>query len=255
MIVDLNGKKGLVIGIANKDSIAYGCAKKFREAGAGLAVTYLNEKAKPFVEPLANELAAELFMPCNVMVAEDLEKVFSQIEQKFGKLDFLLHSIAFAPKEDLHSEVYKCSKDGFMSAMDVSCYSMIEMTRLALPLMKDGGSILTMSYYGSEKVVRDYNLMGIAKAALESTVRYLAAELGPFGVRVNAISPGPIMTRAASGIKGFDQLISNTLQVAPLRDPVSIDGVGNLAAFLAADSGREITGQVVLIDGGYSIIG
>ena len=255
MIVDLNGKKGLVIGIANQDSIAYGCARKFKEAGARMAITYLNEKAKPHVEPLATKLEADLLLPCNVMEKDELETVYSEIKDKFGRLDFLLHSIAFAPKEDLHREVYQCSRDGFMAAMDVSCYSLIEMTRLALPLMSEGGSILTMSYYGSEKVVKDYNLMGVAKAALESTVRYLAAELGHSGIRVNAISPGPIMTRAASGIKGFNELIDNSIQTAPLNTPVSIDGVGNLAAFLAADSGREITGQVLLVDSGYSIIG
>lgn len=255
MIIDLRGKVGLVLGIANQNSIAYGCAKKFRDAGADLAVTYLNEKAKPYVEPLSQELDAKLLATCNVLNENDLPNLFAAIEAKFGKLDFILHSIAFAPKDDLHNQVFNCSKSGFMEAMDVSCYSFIEMTKLAIPLMNEGGSILTMSYYGGEKVVRDYNLMGVVKAALESSVRYLASELGEANIRINAISPSPIQTRAASGIKGFSDLLETARNEAPLKRLVSIESVGNLAAFLASDAAMDITGQVYRIDAGYSVLG
>lgn len=254
MLIDLNGKLGLVVGIANEHSIAYGCAQKFRQAQAELVVTYLNEKAKPYVEPLAQQLQSPLFLPCDVQNKQELAAVFDNIHQKWGRLDFMLHSIAFCPKSDLQDRVVDCTKEGFLEAMDISCHSLIQMAKLAEPLMKQGGSILTMSYYGSQKVVENYNLMGIVKAALEAAVRYLAYELGKDNIRVNAISPGPIKTRAASGIKNFYEYIEKEKEKSPLHRLVDIENVGNLAAFLASDAAKDITGQVHYIDTGYSIM-
>jgi enoyl-[acyl-carrier protein] reductase I len=253
-IIDLNGKKGLVVGIANDQSIAYGCAKIFRDSGADLAITYLNYKAKPHVEPLAQELGADIFMPLNVQHDDELDALFNRIADTWGRLDFLMHAIAFAPKDDLHARVTDCSKNGFLTAMDISCHSLMRMTKKAEPLMTSGGSVMTLSYYGSEKVVPHYNMMGPVKAALESSVRYLAAELGEVGIRVNALSPGPIATRAASGIKDFDELISAFQQKAPLHHEVSLQDVGYMAAFLASDAAKSISGTVQYIDSGYQII-
>lgn len=250
----LNGKKGLVIGIANEHSIAWGCAKAFRGLGAELAVTYLNERARHFVEPLARELDAPLFMPLDVTQDGQIESVFSEIEKTWGSLDFVLHSIAFAPKEALHGRVVDVNKSGFLSTMDVSCWSFIRTAHLAEPLMKNGGTLFTMSYFGSQAVVEHYNIMGVAKAALEASVRYLAAELGPKGIRVHAISPGPLATRAASGIPEFDELLEKAKQKAPARALVSIDDVGIATAFLALDAARLMTGDTIYIDGGYHII-
>ena len=199
----LEGKKGLVVGIANANSIAYGCAKAFRTLGAELTITYLNTKAEPYVRPLAVELASPIIMQCDVQVPGELEAVFQRIKQQWGRLDFLLHSVAFAPKEDLHCRVVDSSAAGFALAMDVSCHSFIRMARLAEPLMTDGGCLLTMTYYGAEKVVEHYNLMGPVKSALESAVRYMAAELGPKRIRVHAISPGPMKTRSILGDRRF----------------------------------------------------
>jgi enoyl-[acyl-carrier protein] reductase I len=250
----LEGKKGLVIGIANESSIAYGCAKAFRSFGADLAVTYLNEKAKPYVEPLAKELEAPIFMPLDVQIEGQLEAVFDAIRERWGRLDFALHSIAFAPRADLHGRVVDCSREGFLMAMDVSCHSFIRMARLAEPLMKEGGALFTMSYYGAEKVVENYNLMGPVKAALEASARYLAAELGPKGIRVHAISPGPLKTRAASGIADFDDLLNQAAARAPARSLVTIEDVGLATAALATDAARLITGDTIYIDGGYHIM-
>jgi enoyl-[acyl-carrier protein] reductase I len=250
----LKGKKALVTGIANDQSIAWGCAKAFRTFGADLAITYFNEKAKPYVEPLAKELGAEIFLPLNLQVEGQLEAVFDAIKEKWGKLDIGLHSIAFAPKEDLQGRVVDCSKDGFLLAMDVSCWSFIRMAKLAEPLMVDGGTLSTMTYYGSQMVVEHYNMMGPVKAALESATRYLAAELGPKGIRVHAISPGPLKTRAASGITDFDELIAKAEAKAPAHRLVSIDEVGVAVAFLAMDGAKLITGETFYIDGGYHII-
>src|SRR5882757_5066709 len=250
----LDGKKGLVVGIANDQSIAWGCAKAFRALGADLAVTYLNEKAKKYVEPLARELAAPIVMPLDVSAPGEMEAVFDQIEKEWGRLDFLVHSIAFSPKDTLHGRVVDAPRDGFLTTMDVSCWSFIRMAHLAEPLMKDGGTLFTMSYYGSQMVVKNYNIMGIAKAALESAVRYMAAELGPKGIRVHAISPGPLATRAASGIPEFDELLDKAKAKAPSRSLVSIDDVGIATAFLAHDAARLITGETLYIDGGYHII-
>ncbi|MAO56032.1 MAG: enoyl-[acyl-carrier-protein] reductase FabI [Rhodospirillaceae bacterium] len=250
----LSGKKGLVVGIANDHSIAAGCAEAFTEAGADLAVTYLNDKAHPHVAPLADRLGAQMLLPLDVEADGQLEAVFAEIEANWGRLDFLLHSIAFCPMEDLHGRVVDCSAAGFARAMDVSVHSFLRMARLAEPLMTDGGSLLTVSYYGAEKVVDRYNVMGPVKAALESATRYMAAELGPRGIRVNALSPGPIATRAASGIAHFDDLIDQARARAPERQLVSIREVGDMAAFLISDRARSITGDVTYIDAGFHIM-
>jgi enoyl-[acyl-carrier protein] reductase I len=250
----LEGKRGLIVGIANENSIAWGCARAFRAFGAELAVTYLNEKAKKHVEPLARELDAPILMPLDVRVPGQVEAVFENISQKWGALDFLVHSIAFSPKDALHGRVVDVSQEGFLATMDVSCWSFIRMAHLAEPLMRKGGTLFTMTYYGSQMVVENYNIMGVAKAALESAVRYIAAELGPKGIRVHAISPGPLATRAASGIPEFDALLDKAKAKAPARSLVSIDDVGAATAFLAHDAARLITGQTLYIDGGYHII-
>ncbi|HYC02193.1 MAG TPA: enoyl-ACP reductase FabI [Azospirillaceae bacterium] len=251
----LAGKKGLVVGIANDQSIAYGCARAFRRLGADLAVTYLNDKARRFVEPLAAELEAPLFLPCDVQQPGQLEAVFEAVRAEWGRLDFLLHSIAFAPTADLHGRVVDSSREGFMTAMDVSCHSFVRMAKLAEPLMDRGGTLFTMSYYGAEKVIEHYNIMGPVKAALEATVRYMAAELGPKGIRVHAISPGPIRTRAASGIDHFQELMDKVADRAPAHRLVEIDDVGMTTALLATDAGRLLTGATTYVDGGYNIMG
>src|ERR1700683_4891698 len=252
--VALKGRKGLIVGIANDQSIAWGCAKAFRALGADLAVTYLNDRAKKHVEPLAKELEAPIFMPLDVSVEGQMEQVFEHIKKEWGQLDFLLHSIAFSPKEALHGRVIDVQRDGFLKTMDVSCWSFMRMAPLAEPLMKDGGTLFTMTYYGSQMVVKNYNVMGVAKAALESAVRYIAAELGPKGIRVHAISPGPLVTRAASGIPEFDALLDKAKAKAPSRLLVTIEDVGAATAFLAHDAARLITGEPLYIDGGYHII-
>jgi enoyl-[acyl-carrier protein] reductase I len=250
----LEGKRGLIVGIANDQSIAWGCAKAFRALGAELAVTYLNDKAKKFVEPLARELKAPILMPLDVRVHGQMEAVFEQISKEWGTLDFAVHSIAFSPKEALQGRVVDVSQEGFQTTLDVSCWSFIRMAHLAEPLMRNGGTLFTMTYYGSQMVVKNYNIMGVAKAALECAVRYMAAELGPKGIRVHAISPGPLATRAASGIPEFDQLLDKAKAKAPTHSLVSIDDVGVATAFLAHDAARLITGETVYIDGGYHIM-
>ncbi len=248
------GKRGLVTGIANNQSIAYGCAKAFRRLGAELALTYLNEKAKPHVEPLARELDAKIFMPLDVRAEGSLEAVFRRIGEAWDQLDFVVHSMAFAPKEDLQGRVVDCSREGFLMAMDISCHSFIRMARLAEPLMTKGGTLFTMSFYGANKVVEHYNLMGPVKAALEATARYLAFELGPKGIRVHAISPGPLKTRAASGISHFDELLEAAAAKAPARQLVTIDDVGIATAALAGDGAKLITGDTIYVDGGLHIV-
>jgi enoyl-[acyl-carrier protein] reductase I len=251
----LDGKKGVILGIANEQSIAYGCAQAFRALGAELAISYLNEKAKPYVEPIAKRLEARLLLPCDVRQPGQLEALFQEIERTWGKLDFALHAIAFAPKEDLHGRLADSSREGFLTAMDVSCHSFIRMAHLAEPLMRDGGALFTMSYYGAEKVIEHYNVMGPVKAALESAVRYLAYEFGPKGIRVHAISPGPIKTRAASGIANFDALMEQAASRAPAGRLVTVEDVGIATAVLATDYAKLITGETVYVDGGYHIIG
>lgn len=251
----LEGKKGLIVGIANKMSIAWGCARVFKREGADLAVTYLNDKAEPHVRPLAEEIDASIIMPLDVRNEQQSDMLFAEIEKQWGKLDFLLHSIAFAPAEDLHGRVVDCSRDGFLAAMDISCHSFTRLAKRAEPLMRDGGALLTVSYMGSERVVDHYGVMGPVKAALECTTRYMAAELGAKNIRCHAISPGPLLTRAASGIAEFQHLMDETAQRAPSQRLVTIDEIGELAAFLASDRSRSLTGDVVHIDGGYNIMG
>lgn len=223
-IVDLAGKRGFVVGIANEHSIATGCATAFRQAGAELAVTYLNEKALPFVQPVAEALGAAIVVPCDVRVPGQLEAVFARIEKDWGRLDFLLHSIAFAPREDLQTSLVNCSAEGFALAMDVSCHSFIRMARLAAPLMSEGGALLTVSFYGADRVVENYNLMGPIKAALESSVRYLAADLAGQRIRANTISAGAVKTRAASGIGRFDELLDKVRDRTPAQRLIGIEG-------------------------------
>lgn len=250
----LEGRRGLIVGVANDQSIAWGCARAFRAFGAELAITYLNDKAKRFVEPLAQQVDASIFMPLDVAAPGELEAVFERIEAEWGSLDFLIHSIAFSPRDTLAGRVVDAPRDGFLTTMDISCWSFIRMAHLAEPLMKNGGSLFTMTYYGSQKVVENYNIMGVAKAALESAVRYMAAELGPKRIRVHAISPGPLATRAASGIPEFDELLAKAERKSPSRELVGIDDVGVATAFLAHDAARLITGQILYVDGGYHAV-
>ena len=246
----LKGKKGLVVGIANEHSIAYGCAVKLRAFGAELAVTWLNEKAEPYVRPLAGQLGATITGTLDVEKPGELESVFDRIAREWGRLDFVIHAIAFAPKDDLHGRVVDCSLDGFSRAMHVSCWSFIRMVKLAEPLMTDGGVLVTMSYYGADKVVNRYNMMGPVKAALEASVRYMAAELGPRGVRVFAVSPGPLKTRAASGISHFDELVQMAQERAPAQRLVDIAEVGRVVAFLVGGASSGMTGDTIYVDGG-----
>ena len=250
----LEGTKALVVGIANESSIAYGCAKAFRELDADLAVTYLNDKARPHVEPLARELEASLVLPLDVAVPGQLESVFDEIARKWGRLDILVHSIAWAPKDDLRGGLLDCSADGFARAIDVSCHSFIRMARLAVPLMKDGGTMFAMSYYGANRVVPNYNVMGPVKAALEASCRYLAYELGPKGIRVHPISPGPLKTRAASGLKDFDLLLHEAAERAPLGELVDIMDVGYTCAYLSTPYARRMSGETIYVDGGVHIM-
>lgn len=251
----LSGKKALVVGIANEESIAYGCAESFREQGAELAVTYLNDRAEPYVRPLAEKLDAKIILPLDVREDGQFSQLFDRIRQEWGTLDICLHSIAFCPKEDLHARVVDCSRKGFTTAMDISVNSFIRMVRRAEPMMPDGGTCLTVSFFGAEKVVEHYNIMGPVKAALESVTRYMAAELGPKGISVHALSPGPLKTRAASGIDHFDELINTAAERAPTHQLATIADVGAYAAFLASEEASNVTGSVHYIDGGYHIVG
>jgi len=250
----LKGRKALVAGIANEHSIAYGCAKAFRELGAELAITYLNEKSKRFVEPVARELQAPIFLPLDVSQPGELEAVFERVKQEWGELDILVHSIAWAPKDDLQGGLLNCSAEGFGKAIDISCHSFIRMAKLAVPLMKGGGTMFAMSYHGAQKVVANYNVMGPVKAALEAACRYLAYELGTKGIRVHAISPGPLKTRAASGLKDFDLLLNEAVQRAPVGELVDIMDVGFTCAYLATPFARRMTGSTLYVDGGVNIM-
>ena len=250
----LSGKKALVTGIANEHSIAYGCAKAFREVGADLAITYADEKARSYVEPLAKDLEAPIFMPLNVAQQDEMEAVFDRIASEWGELDILVHSVAWAPKSDLQGGLLNCSAEGFAAAMDISCHSFVRMARLAAPLMKSGGSMFAMSYYGANKVVPNYNVMGPVKAALEACARYLAYELGPQQIRVHAVSPGPLKTRAASGLKDFDVLLTQAAERAPLGELVDIMDVGFTCAYLATPYARRLSGETLYVDGGVHIM-
>jgi len=250
----LQGQKALIMGIANEYSIAYGCARAFRDLGAEVAVTYLNEKAKKYVEPLAQELDAPIFMPLDVQKPGEIEALFQEIRNRWGKLHIALHSIAFAPLQDLQGGLLNCSAEGFMLAMDVSCHSFVRMAKLAEPLMTEGGTIFAMSYYGANKVVPNYNVMGPVKAALEASVRYLAFELGPKGIRVHAISPGPIKTRAAGGLKDFDIMLNEGVAQSPVHDLVDIEDVGFATAYLATPFAKRVTGSTFYVDAGLHIM-
>jgi enoyl-[acyl-carrier protein] reductase I len=247
--------KGLVVGLANDHSIAWGCVQAFNAVGSDLAITYQNEKTKTYIAPLVTQVNAPVFLPLDVTDTAQMDTLFDTIEKQWGKLDFVLHSIAFAPKEDLQGRVTDCSVEGFCQAMDISCHSLIRLAKYAEPLMKEGGSILTMSYYGAEKVIDNYNLMGPVKAALEGSVRYLAHELGPKKIRVNALSPGPVMTRAASGLSHFDALMEKAAQAAPIHQLVTVEQIGAMAAFLVSDKAQHVTGQTIYVDNGYSSMG
>jgi len=249
----LQGARALIVGIANEHSIAYGCAKAFRELGADLAITYLNDKAKPHVEPLAKELQASLFLPMDFAQPGQLGEVFARIDKDWGRLDILVHSAAFAPREDLQGGLLNCSAEGFGKAMDISCHSFVRMAKLAVPLMKDGGTMFAMTYHGSTKVIPNYNVMGPVKAALECACRYLAFELGERKIRVHAISPGPLKTRASGGLKDFDRLLAEAGERSPLGELVDIMDVGHACAFLATPCARRITGGTIYVDGGANI--
>lgn len=251
----LSGKKGLVVGIANEQSIAWGCAKAFYEAGADLAVTYLNDQAEPHVRPLAEQVKAAIILPLDVRRDTQMDALFAAITQTWGRLDFVLHSIAFAPKADLQGRLVEASRAGFMEAMDISCYSFVRLAHLSEPLMANGGCLLATTYFGGEKVIPNYGLMGPVKAALDCTVKYLAADLGEKNIRVNALSPGPVMTRAASGIAHFDELVTLARQKSPEHETICIDCVGAYARFLVSDEARLVTGSTAYIDAGFNIMG
>ncbi|UBM11559.1 enoyl-ACP reductase FabI [Cupriavidus metallidurans] len=250
----LAGARVLVVGVANEDSIAWGCARAFREMGAEIALTYLNDKALPYVEPLARQVEAPILMPLNVEDDTQMDALFARIAAEWGQLDSLVHSVAFAPKADLQGGLLNSSAAGFARAMDVSCHSFIRMGRRAVPLMPHGGTMFAMSYDGANRVVPNYDLMGPVKAALEASCRYLAYELGPRNIRVHAISPGPLKTRAASGLKDFDALLAEAAGRAPLGELVDIMDVGFATAYLATPYARRLSGNTVYVDGGVHVM-
>jgi len=251
----LSGKKGLIVGIANDKSIAWGCAKHMKAAGAELAITYLNERADKFVRPLAEEVDAQIIEPLNVTDPAEMDALFEKIEKEWGELDFVVHAIAFANVDDLHGRVVDSSAEGFKGMMDVSCHSFLRLAHKAEPLLKENGSLLTITYHGSQQVIKNYGVMGVAKAALEASVRYAAAELGAKSISVNALSPGPLLTRAASGISHFDDLMQEAIDNAPTGKLVTIDDVGQYATFLVSDAAHYVTGNVLYVDGGLHIKG
>lgn len=250
----LEGKTALIFGVANDKSIAWGIAQALHREGATLGFSYAGEILKKRVTPLAVQLGADFVEQCDVSKDEDLEAVFAKAGERFGKLDIVIHAVAFANKEELSGAYYNTSRAGFHLAMDISVFSMVAIVRHALPLMNPNGSFLTLTYYGAEKVVPNYNVMGVAKAALEASVRYLAADLGPQGLRVNAISAGPIRTLAAAGISSFRKLYNQFEAIAPLRRHVTIDDVGNVAAFLCSDWAAGVTGEVTYVDAGFNVV-
>ena len=251
----LDGQKALTVGVANDRSIAWGCAQAMHLAGAEIAMTYLNEKARPHVEPCASAVEASLLLPLEVRETAQADALFDAIASKWGRLDILVHSIAFAPRQALEGRVTDCPRDGFLTAMDVSCWSLLDLTRRAEKLMTSGGTIFAMSYHGANEVIENYGIMGPVKAAFESAVRYLAVELGPKGIRVQAVSPGPLATRAASGIPDFDALMERVAERAPARRLVTIEEVGAACVFLASSYAGAMTGDTIYIDGGYHILG
>ena len=251
----LAGRKALVVGVANEHSIAWGCAQAMHRAGADIAMTYLNDKARPHVEPLARAVEAAPFLPLEVRDAAQVDALFAAVAERGGRRDVLVHSLAFAPREALAGRVTDCPRDGFLTAMEVLCWSFLDLARRAEPLMRDGGTLITMSYLGANEVIENYGIMGPVKAALESAVRYMAAELGPRGIRVHAVSPGPLATRAASGIRDFDELMEKVERRAPVRRLVTIEEVGAACVFLASAYAGAMTGETLYIDGGYHILG
>lgn len=251
--LSLKGQTGIVTGLANENSIAFGCARALHQAGADLILSYGHPKGEPHVRPLAEQLGDPPLILCDVREDGQVDALFQTASDRWRRLDFVIHSMAFAPRDDLHGRVVDSSRDGFLLAMDISCHSFMRMARLAEPLMKNGGCLITMSYYGAEKVVDHYGIMGPVKAALEASVRYMAEELGPAGIRVHAISPGPIATRAASGIRDFDTLLQDAERRAPTRRLVDIDEIGQTARFLVSDAARSITGVTTYVDGGLHI--
>ena len=250
----LQGQKALVAGVANDRSVAWGCAQALRAQGADIAMTWMNAKAEDFARPLAERIGADIATALDVTQDAQMDEAFAMIAARWGRLDTLVHSIAFAPRPDLHGRVVDCAAEGFAKAMDISVHSFLRMIRRAEPLMAAGGTCLTVSFLGASRVVANYNVMGPVKAALESAVRYAASELAAKDIRVHALSPGPIGTRAASGIAGFDALLSDAVERAPTGRGVTIADVGALAAFLASPEARNMTGGVHLVDGGFSII-
>src|SRR5467141_382527 len=252
----LKDKQGIIFGVANKRSIAWATAQALHQAGARLAFTYQGDRLKDNVEGLTKaEMLDSTLISCDVTKQEEVDETFKRVGTEFGRLDFLIHSIAFAPREALEGEYLKTDREAFLTALEISAYSLTQLARAAAPLMTDGGSIVTMSFHGAEKVYQGYNVMGVAKAALESSVRYLAADLGPQNIRVNAISAGPIQTAAARGIKDFSKVLETVEAHAPMRRNVTPGEVADLAAFLASDLGRGVTGDVLFVDAGYHIMG
>ena len=251
----LENKVGMIFGVANQRSIAWACASACAEKGAKLAFTYQGDRLKENVEKLTKDMDGALVIPCDVTNQAEVDAAFAAVEKQFGKLDFLIHSIAFAPKEALEGEFLMTSREAFRTALEISAFSLTQLACAAAPLMKDGGSIVTMSYYGAEKVVQNYNVMGVAKAALESSVRYLAEDLGKQNIRVNAISAGPINTLSARGVKNMGAMLKHIAEKAPLRRNVEVREVGNTALFLVSDLSSAITGETIYVDCGFNIIG
>ncbi len=251
----LENKVGMIFGVANKRSIAWACAQACAEHGAKLAFTYQGERLKENVEKLTADMPDAVIVPCDVTNQEEVDRAFETVDKEFGRLDFLIHSIAYAPKEALEGEFLTTTRDAFLTALEISAFSLTQLSLAAVPLMKDGGSIVTMSYYGAEKVVQHYNVMGVAKAALESSTRYLANDLGRHNIRVNAISAGPINTLSARGVKNMGAMLSHIAEKAPLKRNVEAREVGNTALFLVSDLSSAITGETIYVDCGYNIMG
>jgi enoyl-[acyl-carrier protein] reductase I len=251
----LEGKKALIFGVANDHSIAWGIAKTFKEHGASLAFSYSAESLERRVRPLAESVESDFVEKCDVAKDDEIAAVFKKAEQEFGTIDILVHSIAFAGREELQGNFHRTSREGFRVTMDISVYSLIALSRAALPLMPNSGSILSLTFNAGERVAPNYNVMGVAKAALESSTRYLAADLGPRGIRVNAISAGPIRTLSAAGVSGFKKMYRHFSSVAPLQQNISIEDIGNAAVWLASDLSSKTTGEVLFVDSGYNILG
>jgi enoyl-[acyl-carrier protein] reductase I len=251
----LEGKRALIFGVANDHSIAWGIAKAMHDQGAELAFSYAADALERRVRPLAESVGSNFVEKCNVTEDDEIEAVFSKVADELGTIDILVHAIAFAGREELEGNFHKTTREGFRMAMDISVYSFLALARASIPLMPEGGSMVTLTFYASEKVFPNYNVMAVAKSALESTTRYLAADLGPQGIRVNAISPGPVRTLSAAGVSGFKRMYREFPEIAPLRRHISPEDVGNSAVWLTSDWARNITGEVLFVDSGYNILG